>query len=146
MSTTTNIAAGTREIVMTRIYHAPREVVWEAMTQATHVAKWWGGPGFSNPVCEMDVRPGGHWRHVMRFPDGRELAMHFVFVDVEKPERLVWRHANERPRKEGSPAAVISVTLDDLGDRTRWTMLPASIRPPNVTRLSRWASPSQSRQ
>jgi uncharacterized protein YndB with AHSA1/START domain len=123
MSTTTEVPAGEPVIVMSRVYDAPREMVWEAMTQAGHVAQWWGGPGFTNPVCEMDVRPGGLWRHVMRFPDGRELPMRFVFLAVEKPKKLVWQHADDGEHREGPPTCVISVTLDETGGRTKWTMV-----------------------
>ena len=56
MSTETRIPADEPVIVMTRVYDAPRALVWEAMTDAAHVRAWWGGPGFENPVCEMDVR------------------------------------------------------------------------------------------
>jgi uncharacterized protein YndB with AHSA1/START domain len=122
MSTQTQIPDGDPIIVMTRVYDAPRALVWQAMTQPEHVREWWGGPGFSNPVCEMDVRPGGLWKHVMRFPDGHELHMRFVFVEVQKPSRLVWQHEDHGRRKQGPPTSLTSVTLDDLGARTRWTM------------------------
>ncbi len=123
MSVTTTVPEGQSEIVMSRIYDAPRDIVWQAMTDPSHVARWWGGAGFSNPVCEMDVRPGGAWHHVMRFPDGHELDMHFVFVEVEKPRRLVWRSVPLSKGSLGRPDAVIDVTLEDLGGtRTRWKM------------------------
>lgn len=122
MSTQTQIPEAEPIIVMTRVYDAPRALVWQATTQPEHVKQWWGGPGFSNPVCEMDVRPGGHWKHVMRFPDGYELQMHFVFLEVEKPSRLVWQHEDHGRRKEGPPTSMMTVTLEDLGARTRWTM------------------------
>jgi uncharacterized protein YndB with AHSA1/START domain len=123
MSTTSEVPAGEAVIVMTRIYDAPRDIVWEAITEPKHVAEWWGGPGFTNPVCEMDVRPGGLWRHVMRFPNGHELRMEFVFLEVDKPKRLVWQHVDLGERKEGPPTSVITVTLDDMDERTRWTMV-----------------------
>jgi uncharacterized protein YndB with AHSA1/START domain len=77
-------AASTVDPVITMIHtlDAPREVVWETFTDPKHVARWYGGKGFANPVCEMDVRPGGHWRHVMRTPDGGEHRLHFIFVEV----------------------------------------------------------------
>jgi uncharacterized protein YndB with AHSA1/START domain len=93
------------------------------MTEAKHVAQWWGGPGVTNPVCEMDVRRGGLWHHVMRFPDGRELHMNFIFIDVEKPKVLAWRNAGNGKRNDGPPSAVITVTLHDLGGRTAWEMV-----------------------
>jgi uncharacterized protein YndB with AHSA1/START domain len=123
MSTTTELPAAAPLVVMSRMFDAPREMVWEAMTEARHVANWWGGPGFTNPVCEMDVRPGGLWRHVMRFPNGYELHMDFVFVEVEKPRKLVWRHADQGKRKEGLPTSITTVTLEAIGDRTEWRMV-----------------------
>jgi uncharacterized protein YndB with AHSA1/START domain len=123
MTTTTGIPAGEAVIVMQRIYDAPRDLVWQAMTEARHVVQWWGGLGFTNPVCEMDVRPDGLWRHVMRFPDGRELHMSFVFLEVEKPQRLVWQNVDHGRSKEGPPTSVITVTLEEMGNRTRWKMV-----------------------
>jgi uncharacterized protein YndB with AHSA1/START domain len=108
---------------MSRVYDAPRHVVWDAMTKAEHIQRWWGGPGVSNPVCEMDVRPGGLWNHVMRFPDGHDLHLKFVFLEVEKPHRLVWQNADSELRKDGPPSATITVMLEDLGSRTRWHMV-----------------------
>jgi uncharacterized protein YndB with AHSA1/START domain len=123
MNTTPVVPADEAVIVMTRVYGAPRDLVWEAMTEARHVAQWWGGPGFSNPVCEMDLRPGGLWRHVMRFPDGHELHMNFVFVEVDPPKRLVWRDARREQRKGGPPSCLITVILEEMGARTRWNMV-----------------------
>lgn len=123
MTATTDAPAAEATIVMSRVYDAPREIVWDAMTEARHVAQWWGGPGFTNPVCEMDVRPGGLWRHVMRFPNGHELNMNFVFLEVEKPKKLVWKNVDHDKPNEGPPTSVITVTLEDLGGRTRWKMV-----------------------
>jgi uncharacterized protein YndB with AHSA1/START domain len=123
MNTTPIVPADEAVIVMTRIYDAPRDLVWEAMTEARHVAQWWGGPGFSNPVCEMEVRPGGLWRHVMRFPDGHELHMKFVFVEVDPPKQLAWRDVGHDRHKEGPPSCLITVTLEEMGEQTKWKMV-----------------------
>lgn len=111
-------------IVMRRTFDAPRDVVWEAFTDPRHVARWYGGRGFENPVCEMDVRPGGRWRHVMRTPGGVEHELEFVFLEVVKPERLVWRNADhgKRPREDFHDN-VMTVTLEEAGRRTRWTLV-----------------------
>jgi uncharacterized protein YndB with AHSA1/START domain len=121
VKTTTTVPDGKPLILMSRIYDAPRQLVWETLTQAKHVARWWGGAGVTNPVCEMDVRPGGVWRQVMRFADGRELHMRFEFVLVEEPAKLVWRSTEHRP--EGLPSSTITVSLDDVGGRTHWKMV-----------------------
>ncbi len=124
MTTQTDVPKDEPIIVMKRIYAAPRALVWTAMTEPEHVREWWGGPGFTNPVCEMDVHPGGRWKHVMRFPDGHELRMEFVFLEVEPPSHLVWQHADHGKRKQGPPTCVTTVTLDELDDeKTRWTMV-----------------------
>jgi uncharacterized protein YndB with AHSA1/START domain len=103
---------------MRRTYDAPRAKVWEAMTQPRHVSRWWGGPGFSNPVCEMDLRPGGRWHHVMRFPDGHELVMAFVFLEIEPPAKLVWQNADHGKRKGPPPTCLMTSTLEEVGGKT----------------------------
>lgn len=106
-------------IVMSRMLDAPRDVVWAAFTDPKHVVNWFGGHGFSNPVCEMDVRPGGLWRHVMRTPDGTEYAMTYVFVEVVEPEKISWR--NTQPG--GLPNPLNTVTLEDHGNKTKWQLV-----------------------
>lgn len=114
--------AGEPTIIMTRVYDAPRDQVWLAITDAEHVRQWWGGAGCSSPVCEMDVRPGGLWTHLMRYTDGREIHLHFVFLEVKKPERLVWQNADRDKGKQGVNVQFTS-TLEDLGERTRYTLV-----------------------
>jgi uncharacterized protein YndB with AHSA1/START domain len=99
--------------------------VWAAFTDPRHVAKWYGGHGFTNPVCEMDVRPGGLWRHVMRTPDGHELRLEFVFLEVVKPEKLSWQNAaHGKPKPLGAPpTSVMTVTLEEAGDKTKWMLV-----------------------
>src|SRR5262249_17479359 len=79
-----------RTVVITRIFDAPRELVFKAWTDPVHVARWWGPKGFTNPVCEIDLRVGGELRIVMRAPDGAEHPMKGVFQEIEPPARLVF--------------------------------------------------------
>lgn len=123
MSMQIEIPADAPVIVMSRTYDAPQALVWDAITKAEHVKEWWGGPGFTNPVCEMDVRPNGTWKHVMRFPDGYELAMSFVFTAVEKAHLLAWQHADHGTRKEGPPTCAMTATLEAQGEKTRWKLV-----------------------
>ncbi len=113
-------------LVMERELDAPRELVWSALTDPVQVAKWYGGHGFENPVCEMDVRPGGRWRHVMRTPDGHEFAMELEFVEVVPPERLVWQNVGyDAPDAAGPQNNQMTITLEaiDGGARTRWHLV-----------------------
>ena len=79
-----------REILGTRVVDAPRELVWEAWTNPEHVPNWLLGPdGWTMPVCEIDLRPGGAWHFVWRRSDGTEMEMRGEYREVEPPERLV---------------------------------------------------------
>jgi uncharacterized protein YndB with AHSA1/START domain len=75
---------------MTRVFDAPRELVFKAWTDTSHVAQWWGPNGFTNPVCEMDVRVGGAIRIHMRAPNGVVYPMKGVFEEIDEPSRLVF--------------------------------------------------------
>jgi uncharacterized protein YndB with AHSA1/START domain len=78
-----------REIVLTRVFDAPRRLVFEAVSRPEHVVRWWGPRGSSLTVCEMDVRPGGAWRFVLRGPDGQDHPFKGVYREIAPPERVV---------------------------------------------------------
>ncbi len=91
-SGTFNITAhGDREIVVTRVFDAPRRLVFEAYTKPDLIKKWLLGPdGWSMPICEIDLRAGGKYRYVWRNDaDGREMGMGGVYREVVPPERIV---------------------------------------------------------
>jgi uncharacterized protein YndB with AHSA1/START domain len=79
-----------REITITRVFDAPRALVFAAWTEAKHLAQWWGPNGFTNPVCEIDPRVGGALRIHMRDPNGNVYPMKGVIRDIVPPERLVF--------------------------------------------------------
>src|SRR5258708_30068077 len=79
-----------RKFMITREFDAPRELVFKAWTDPWHLARWWGPRGFTNPVCEVDLRPGGSLRMVMRGPDGVDYPMVGTFHEFASPERLVF--------------------------------------------------------
>jgi uncharacterized protein YndB with AHSA1/START domain len=118
-STVTVTQPSDREIVFTRSFDAPRELVFEVWTRREHLAHWWGPNGFTITTHEMDVRPGGLWRFVMHGPDGVDYPNRIVFSEVVKPERLVYDHAGE----EGAPANfTVTATFGQEGSSTRLTM------------------------
>jgi uncharacterized protein YndB with AHSA1/START domain len=110
-------------IVITRDFDAPRELVWQAITDPKQVALWWGGPGFTNPVCEMDVRPGGVWHHVMQAPNGTRYTVDSIFEEIVAPERLVWRTVKDPGRNPPPPTSLNTVTLETRGPQTRWKLV-----------------------
>lgn len=91
-----------REILVSRIFHAPRELVWQAMTDPEHVIHWWGPRGFTNTIKTMDVRPGGVWELTMHGPDGVNYPNKSVFKEVVKPERIVYSHGGGRENGPGA--------------------------------------------
>jgi uncharacterized protein YndB with AHSA1/START domain len=110
-----------REIVLSRVFDAPRKMVWEAWTDPKQVAQWWGPNGFSTTIEEMDVRPGGVWRQVMHGPDGTDYPNESVFVDVVQYERLVYTLTGGF--KGGSPVKMEkTTTFEDEAGGTRVTM------------------------
>jgi uncharacterized protein YndB with AHSA1/START domain len=79
-----------RELVITRTFDAPRSLVWTAFTDPKHIPNWQTGPaGFTMPVCEIDLRPGGTWHYVWRNPTGREFGATGTYREVDPPNRLV---------------------------------------------------------
>ena len=78
------------DLVITRVFDAPRELVFNAWIDPKHVARWWGPKGFTNPVCEVDARVGGAMRIHMRAPDGVVYPMSGTFEEITPPERLVF--------------------------------------------------------
>lgn len=84
------VEASEWDLVMTRVFDAPRELVFKAWTDTRHMAQWWGPKGFTNPVCELDVRSGGAIRIHMRAPNGVVYPMSGVFEEITAPERLVF--------------------------------------------------------
>src|SRR5213082_361292 len=87
---TTFTTPSDREIVAMRVIDAARRLVWEAWTSPKHVPHWLLGPeGFTMPVCEIDLRPGGAWRYGWRNPQGREFIVSGTYSEVDPPKRFV---------------------------------------------------------
>lgn len=112
---------GEPTLVMTRDFDAPRRLVFEAWTRPEHVVHWCGPHGYTLPVAEADLRPGGAFRYVNRDPDGNEFPFRGEYREVVPPERLVYTEAFDvEPFAER--AAVVTVTFEELdGGRTRVT-------------------------
>ena len=110
-----------QEIRMTRLFNAPRHLVFEAMTRPEHVAKWWGclGEGYSVPVCEIDLRVGGKWRFVNRHPHG-EAAFHGEYREITPASRLVFTEIFE---EFPDTVSVVSTDFTDEDGKTRMTAM-----------------------
>ncbi len=107
-----------REIVMTRVFDAPRDLVFEAHTSCEHLSHWWGPKRYEIISCEMDFRPGGAWRIVHRGPEGEEYAFRGEYREIVRPERIVWTF-----EFEGAPGSVSvqTMTLEEHDGKTTLT-------------------------
>jgi uncharacterized protein YndB with AHSA1/START domain len=118
--TFTSTLPSDREVTLTRLFDAPRRLVFDAMTKPEHVRRWWGrlDDRYSVTVCEIDLRPGGAWRFVGRGPQG-EFAFHGVYREIAAPERLVYTEIFEPfPDVE----SVVTQILTEEGGKTRLTI------------------------
>jgi uncharacterized protein YndB with AHSA1/START domain len=109
-----------REIVLTRLFDAPRHLVFEAMSQPEHIKQWWGNlaEGYSVPVCEVDLRVGGRWRFVNRTPKGEMAAFYGVYREIAPPERVVFTEIFE-PFPDAE--SVVTSVLTEENGKTRLT-------------------------
>jgi uncharacterized protein YndB with AHSA1/START domain len=118
-----NAAAAQRELAITRIFDAPRDLVFKCWTEPEHVARWMGPRGFFSTVLDYDLRPGGSYRFHMRAPDGNDHWQQGVFQEIVPPERLVrtycWADANGNPTR---PETLLTLTFADLGGKTKLTL------------------------
>jgi uncharacterized protein YndB with AHSA1/START domain len=115
------IAKGDREIVITRAFDAPRQLVWDAHTKPELVRRWLlGPPGWTMPVCEIDLRVGGTYRYVWRNQDGTEMGMGGVFREIAPPERLV---ATEKFDQSWYPGEALDTSVfTEKGGKTTVTL------------------------
>ncbi|HEV2034449.1 MAG TPA: SRPBCC family protein [Candidatus Dormibacteraeota bacterium] len=105
-----------QEIKMTRVFNAPRELVFEAYTKPEHVRNWWGPRSSTSVVFEAEVRPGGKWRYVILDRDGHEVPFTGVYQEVTPPERLVYTETYDvEPFNLGDPALNTATFTEEAG-------------------------------
>ncbi len=111
-----------RLLTITRIFDAPRALVFKAWTAPERLMRWWGPRGFTMTSCEIDLRPGGAYRFHLRSPEGTEHRTRGVFREIIEPERLVmtraWVDAEGKPGHE----TLLTLSLADQGGKTKLTL------------------------
>ncbi|HEY2261917.1 MAG TPA: SRPBCC family protein [Streptosporangiaceae bacterium] len=112
-------ATADREIVISRVIGAPRELVFEAFTRVRHLSRWWGPEGFTTTTRSFEFRAGGTWDFVMHGPDGTDYQEWITWREIVPPERIALLHGESRD----DPNAFESVlTFDPAGEQTRIVM------------------------
>jgi uncharacterized protein YndB with AHSA1/START domain len=112
-----------QDLVITRIFDAPRALVFKAWTEPKHLARWWGPAGYTTPVCQMDPRAGGDYRFRMQSSEGADVWWHGVCREIIEPERIVWTCALDGANgKRISSETILTVTLDEHPRGTQLTL------------------------
>lgn len=110
------------DLVLTRVFDAPRELVWKVWTDPVHIAQWWGPQGFTNPRCEWNARPGGSIHIDMRAPDGVIYPMSGTFQELVEPERIVFLSSALDDQGNSMFDILNTVTFADHGGKTELTL------------------------
>jgi uncharacterized protein YndB with AHSA1/START domain len=112
--------AGERELVIIRVFDAPRHVVFAAWTKREHLLNWAAPHGFTVVDCDGDLRAGGSWRETMRSPEGKEHRNGGTYREVVAPEKLVYTFAWEEDGKRGHET-LVTIIFEEHGDKTKMT-------------------------
>ncbi|MBI3527492.1 MAG: SRPBCC domain-containing protein [Betaproteobacteria bacterium] len=114
-----------RVLLFTRVFNAPRDVVFRAWTEPEQLVQWWAPEGFSVAFLEMDIRPGGVWRKCMRSPEGTDYWRRGVYLEVVEPERLVFTYISDDPESDPDHETIVTITFADHGAKTLMTFRQA---------------------
>jgi uncharacterized protein YndB with AHSA1/START domain len=110
-----------QEILITRTFDGPRDLVWQMWTTAEHLRQWWGPEGWTLPVCELDFRPGGTWFYCMEGPDGMQSCGKATYLDIDVPQRIIYEDAfadSEGNLIDDMPVAHITLEFVEEGSKT----------------------------
>ena len=111
---------GDRDMVMTRTFDAPRELVFRAYTEPDRLMQWWGPREWPLAVCKVDLRPGGIWHYCMKGPAGEEAWGRADYKEIEPPKRLVFADAFSDPDANRiPPESQVTIEFEDMGGKTR---------------------------
>jgi uncharacterized protein YndB with AHSA1/START domain len=124
----------TNELVITRVFDAPRERVWKAWTEPELAMKWWGPKTFTSPVCKIDFRVGGKYLFCMRDPNGKDFWSTGVYKEIIIPEKIVATDSFADEKGNTVPALhygfgedfpkemTVVITFEDIGGKTKMTL------------------------
>lgn len=120
----TKVEKSGRELLMERVFDAPRELVWKAFSEPQQIAQWWGPKGWTVPISNMDFRVGGTWHYCMRGPGGEESWGKAIYREIVEPQRFVYvdsfadAEGNSVP---GMPETVITMEFTEQAGKTKIT-------------------------
>jgi uncharacterized protein YndB with AHSA1/START domain len=145
--TKTNQSQSTKELTITRVFDAPRELVWKAWTEPEHFKRWWGPKDFTAPVIKMDLRVGGKFLYCMRGPDGKNYWTTGVYREIIPMEKLVMTDSFADEKGDVVPAShygmpgdwpaelLVTVTFEDYEGKTKLTLRHVGF-PPEISDMA----------
>lgn len=140
--------AAKRDLVITRVFDAPRALVWEVWTKPEHLQRWWGPKNFTAPVCRMDFRVGGKFLFCMRSPEGKDYWNTGEFLEIVPPERLVMTDCFADAKGNVVPAShygmggdwplelKITLTFEEQAGKTKMTLRHEGIPSGKMTEMT----------
>src|SRR5665647_212151 len=139
----------TNEFTITRIFNAPRQLVWKVWTEPEHVMRWWGPKAFTTPVCKIDLRVGGKYLNAMRSPEGKDFWSTGVYREIIPFERIVATDSFADEKGTVVPASyygmagdwpkelLVTVTFEEQKGRTMFTLRHEGIPPGQMSDLTK---------
>lgn len=146
--TTSHKPAAQRQLVITRTFDAPRELVWKAWTDPDHVMRWWGPATFTSPACKIDFRVGGRYLFCMRSPEGQDFWSTGIYEEIVPLERIVYTDHFADPEGNVVPASYygmgddsfgetqVTLTFEDLDGKTRMTLVNVGLPPGEMSEMA----------
>ncbi|HLF53428.1 SRPBCC family protein [Flavobacterium sp.] len=145
--TTTTAEPGKKELIITREFNSPRELVWKAWTEPAMIKKWWGPKGYTCPSCEVDFKTGGKYFFCMRSPEGKDFWSTGIYKEIAPMERIVFTDsfADEKGNvvpathygMEGFPLELmVTVTFEDHNGNTKMTLKHIGIPTGEITDMT----------
>jgi uncharacterized protein YndB with AHSA1/START domain len=124
------------DLVITRVFDAPRALVWKAFTDPEQVMRWWGPEHFSSPTCQIDLRVGGKYLFCMRDPDGKDYYSTGTYQKIDPINEIVYTDSFSNEKGEVIPASeygmvdfplemLVTLTFQEIGGKTRLTVVQA---------------------
>lgn len=115
-------ATGARELIITRVFDAPPELVFDAWARSEHLVRWWGPKDFTLPFCELDFRVGGSYRFCMRSPEGENHWVYGEYREIAAPDRIVMTWNRENAAGELWSSTVVTLSFEPAGKGTAFTL------------------------
>lgn len=116
-----------QELVITRVFNAPRELVWQAWTKREHLLRWSCPSKFVTLFSEIEMKSGGVWRTGMRSPEGQEYVMFGEYREIVAPERLVFTHGWEKDELHDGHETLVTVVLEEVQNGTKMTFTQTNL-------------------